>query len=308
MMITDRVTRKAIKSELFSIECGSRQGPPILLIHGITGSHRYWNPVRNQLERYYRLLAPDLLGFGLSPKPHIHYTIEIFRDSLRNFLVEKRLECQKLILMGHSMGALIAAEYAAAYPAYVDKLVLIALPVYSNESTAHDIFWSGSPSYRNLLTTNTFSENLSQIKRSGFGMSLLYLTKIPAPVLLDSRRFTFRSLTSSLENCLLKYNPEPVLSRIASFPILALHGERDRVSLLDSVIMMQEKFPNIVLKIIRDSGHHIILTHASESIDEILDFLSAGKGAAHRISERRSASSAWSRLFTKSGKRRHLTG
>ena len=301
-MIHDALAMKAVRSELFYVEHGPREAPLILLLHGITGSHRYWISARKYLEKHYHLLIPDLLGFGESPKPHIRYTIEVFRDSIRNLLVKKRLEDRKLIILGHSLGALIAAEYAVAYPSHIDRLALVSIPLYANESYAHDLFWKGSPSYRNLLASNAFNKNFSQIKRSGLGMSLLYMSKIPTSVVLDCRKFTFRSLTSTLENCLLRYNAEQILDRISAFPILAIQGEKDQVSPVENIIDIQERLPHISLKLIKGSGHHIVLTHTAECMKEVLNFLADGKGPSNRPHE-----PPRTKLFNQIGKCRTTT-
>ncbi len=275
-MTHDPLISRATRSKLFAIDCGSIDHPTILFIHGITGSHRYFTQLRKHLEQSFRLLIPDLLGFGHSPKPHIRYTLEIFRDSIRNFIIRKNLENTALSIVGHSLGALIAVQYAATYSEHVHKVVLVSLPIYPNEDEAHDVFWSGSASYRNLLTTNTVNDNIAQIVRSGLGMSLRYLSRIPAPVILDSRKFTFTSLTSTLENCLLKYNVNHASDALAKTPpasVLLLHGERDQVSLLENVLEIRKRFPHLPLKTIKDSGHHILLTHAAECADTIHAFL-----------------------------------
>ncbi|MEW5807363.1 MAG: alpha/beta hydrolase [Acidobacteriota bacterium] len=273
VMSPDLFLKRIVQNKLFHLEEGPKGGKPILLIHGITGSHRYWNTIRKKLAKNNHLIIPDLLGFGYSPKPYIHYSVDIFRDSLRSLLLSKNLEHHRIILIGHSLGTIIAAEYAAAYPGQVAGLVLISIPAFPNEAMAHRIFWRGSASYRNLLTTNSFSANFSQIWRSGFNMSLTYLSRIPFPVLIDSRKFTFRSLTSTLENCLLKYRADQFLSRLNDIPVLALHGERDQVSPLSGVIDLAKKLPELSLKVIKHSGHHIVLTHPQECLHEIERFL-----------------------------------
>src|SRR5207244_6058182 len=44
-------------------------GPPVVLLHGLAGSHRFWRPVARGLASRYRVIVPDLLGFGASPRP-----------------------------------------------------------------------------------------------------------------------------------------------------------------------------------------------------------------------------------------------
>ncbi len=272
-MIFDPIEKKAVKRRLYYVEEGNPEGKILLFIHGITGSHRYWNPLRKYFSGKYHIIIPDLLGFGYSPKPHIKYTIEIFRGSIRNLITEKKLEKDKIIFIGHSLGAIIALEYAAAYRENTDRLLLLSLPSHTNEEYAHKLFFQGSPSYRNLLVSNSLNDNLSQIKSAGLNMSIRYLSKIPISVLLDSRKFTFRSLTSTLENCLLKYRTDEVFSRLNNIPIKVIHGSQDQVSLLKNVIELQKRMSSFSLKIIKNSGHHILLTHPNICFNEIIHFI-----------------------------------
>src|SRR5262245_39170452 len=96
----------------------------------------------------YRVIIPDLLGFGLSPKPAIDYTLGAFRGALREFLQHEGVAGRKHVLVGHSLGSLIAIEYAIEHPNEVEALVLMNLPRHTSSQEAHDLFWLGSSSYR----------------------------------------------------------------------------------------------------------------------------------------------------------------
>ncbi|HUD73133.1 MAG TPA: alpha/beta fold hydrolase, partial [Dongiaceae bacterium] len=76
---------------LHHVEHGPVGAPVIVFLHGITGSRRYWEKRVRSLQGRYRLVLPDLLGFGLSPKPRLDYGMPIFRDTLRDFLVDRGL-------------------------------------------------------------------------------------------------------------------------------------------------------------------------------------------------------------------------
>jgi len=130
------------------VEKGNLRGPVLLFLHGITGSRRYFDRKVRPLERDYRLVIPDLLGFGLSPKPYVEYTLDLFRDSVRAFLEERGLAEAPLTIVGHSLGGLIALQYAARYPEHVRRMILVSLPRYSDPVSAHALFWRGSPSPR----------------------------------------------------------------------------------------------------------------------------------------------------------------
>ncbi len=258
---------------LHYVTSGPPGAPPILFLHGITGSRRYFQKKVRPLERDYRLILPDLIGFGLSPKPYVEYTIDLYRDSVRALLEELGLADRPIRIVGHSLGALIALEYAARHGTHVDRMALLSVPRFRDPATAHAIFWRGSPHYRRLLNEHSLSQTLSQIKRSGIEVTLRYLFRFPWTVLLDSHKFTFKSLTSTLEHCLLNYQVDRVLPQVPSIPTLLIHGERDLVAPLSHILQLPETYPFMRLTTIRGTGHHLFLTHTTECLGLIADFL-----------------------------------
>lgn len=255
------------------LETGNPRGPAVLFLHGITGSRRYFARKVRPLERDYRLVIPDLPGFGLSPKPYVEYTLDLFRDSVRGFLEERGLAETPLTIVGHSLGGLIALHYAARYPGRVRRLILVSLPRYSDPVSAHALFWRGSPHYRRLLNEHSLAETLSQMKRSGLEITLRYLLKFPWSVLIDSHKFTFKSLTSTLEHCLLNFQVDSILPAVPPVPTLLIHGEQDSVAPLDHVRPLPQLYPFMRLHALRGTGHHLFLTHTRTCLQLMREFL-----------------------------------
>ena len=253
---------------------GRPRGQAILFLHGITGSRRYFLKKVRRLESSYRLLLPDLPGFGESPKPRTDYTIELYRDSVRRTIVDAGLEGERIHIVAHSLGALIALEYSALFPENVDRMVLMSVPRFESPHTAHAYFWKGSPNYRRLLNEHSFAENIAQWRRSGLQMAVQYMFSFPLSVIQDSRKFTLNSLTSTLEHCLLNYRVDDVLARMKGHPIRLIHGRLDQVAPLANVQHLPSLHANLDLVEIPDSGHHIFLTHSRRCLDLIEEHLS----------------------------------
>ncbi len=107
----------------------SGSGPTVVLLHGIFSSSRYWSKVRKLLEDDYKVIAIDLLGFGNSPKPRkSQYDYEEHIDAINQTLKQYNVE-EPFILIGHSMGALIALRYSTLYEDRVRQLVLTNMPI-----------------------------------------------------------------------------------------------------------------------------------------------------------------------------------
>jgi len=245
----------------------------MVFLHGITGSRRYWEKRVTRLASRYWLVIPDLLGFGLSPKPPVDYTIPRYAASVRSFLESEKVSGRRPILVGHSLGALIAIQYTIDHHEDVDSLILVNLPRFESPEQAHRLFWLGSPQYRKLLNEHSISQNLLQIRRSGVDLFLKYLVKFPWGVLADCRKFTMRSLTSTLEHCLLNYRLDDLLPRLRPVPTLLIHGARDGVAPVDHIRHLPQAYPFMKLKIIRSSGHHVFLTHTKRCLRAMDAFL-----------------------------------
>src|SRR3989442_1708301 len=99
-------------------------GPVILLIHGITGNARQWDPVIPLLAERYTVVAPDLLGHGESAKPRGDYSLGAYAASVRDLLVA--LGHRRATVVGHSLGGGIAMQFAYEYPPFAERLVLVS--------------------------------------------------------------------------------------------------------------------------------------------------------------------------------------
>jgi pimeloyl-ACP methyl ester carboxylesterase len=253
---------------------GAHDAPPVLMIHGITASGRYWLPRMLPLAQRRRLVVPDLPGFGLSPKPYVDYNMDFFTEALFGFIQRCGLEDRRIPIVGHSLGALLALEIAAREPERVERLALLNVPRFESAEVAHRVMLEGSSSYRSLLLMNSWSARVSQMRRVGWRLTTRSLRRLPWEVLVDARRFTFRSLTSTLENCLLHYRVDDTLSRCPEgLPTLLIHGEQDQPAPLTGVTALTRRPPYPRLETIPDGGHHLVHTHTSECLRLLDEFL-----------------------------------
>ncbi len=105
--------------------------PPssIILIHGLMDSAEQWRANMDALATTHHVWAIDLIGFGFSSRVTTPtYSLAMFARSIREFMDAQNIA--RASLVGHSLGAAIALHFAYAYPARVEKLVLIAPATY----------------------------------------------------------------------------------------------------------------------------------------------------------------------------------
>ena len=108
-------------------------GAIIVLLHGIGRTGNVWKRVTEQLttaQPNSRIIAYDLLGFGASPKPdHLQYSVDDHAAAVIASLKKARVQ-KPVILVGHSMGCLVAVRVARLRPELVHHLVLYEMPLY----------------------------------------------------------------------------------------------------------------------------------------------------------------------------------
>jgi pimeloyl-ACP methyl ester carboxylesterase len=108
--------------ELSYLDSGN--GPAVLFIHGLLGSHRNWAHLVDALDTRHRVVAPDLIGHGASAKPMGDYSLGAHAATLRDLL--DHLGIARVTLVGHSLGGGIAMQFCYLFPDRVERLVLVS--------------------------------------------------------------------------------------------------------------------------------------------------------------------------------------
>lgn len=105
-------------------------GPVVVMIHGIASSSVTFQNLVPVLEPTHRCITIDILGFGESPAPEgATYSLDEHAAAVHRTIKALRLT-EPFVLVGHSLGSLIAARYAAKHRRHVSRLVLVSSPIY----------------------------------------------------------------------------------------------------------------------------------------------------------------------------------
>ena len=102
---------------------GEPNGKTVVLLHGKNFFGSYWKDTIRFLARNgFRVIVPDQIGFGKSSKPNIHYSFHLLAANTRKLI--DTLDIKQAIVVGHSMGGMLAVRFALMYPETVMRLVL----------------------------------------------------------------------------------------------------------------------------------------------------------------------------------------
>ena len=110
------------QGQVFWREVG--QGTTLVFLHGSWNDGSQWLPLTKRLSQFYHCLVPDLLGFGESERPNLHYSVELQVECLAEYL--EALKLRQVYLIGYSLGAWIATSYALRFPDQVKGLILLS--------------------------------------------------------------------------------------------------------------------------------------------------------------------------------------
>lgn len=238
-------------------------GRPLLLLHGLASSSRYWEPHLPALSPWYRMVAPDLLGFGLSPKPaRCAYTTADHLAALAGALAG-RIDGPATVV-GHSMGAILALHLARAHPEWVRRLVLISLPVLGPCAWGHHANGRQRRLHHAAVHTRAGRALVEAGMRGAAPLwrAGLYRLRrnVPPGAARDALRATWSAYWRSLEEVV--YGSDvPALFASTRVPLTLIHGGRDPLAPIAPVRALAHTHLGATLMEVPDAGHNPAYTH-----------------------------------------------
>jgi pimeloyl-ACP methyl ester carboxylesterase len=118
-----QIENENVQMAYMDVKPSSPNGKTVILFHGKNFNGFYWKDVISFLSQTgYRVIVPDQIGWGKSSKPDIHYSFYMLAKN--NQLLLDSLRIKKIVVIGHSMGGMLATRFALMFPDRVEKLVL----------------------------------------------------------------------------------------------------------------------------------------------------------------------------------------
>lgn len=263
------MTIRAPTALLYTKELGTR-GPVLVFLPGVGGTTRYWENRVEPLERDYRIVLIDLLGFGRSPKPWTRYTVD------RHVAELHRVLCGlgPVTLVGHSFGAVAAVAYATRFPRQVEGLVLLSLPCFGGLEEALKYYRRRGGPDRWMMTNVLVAAVTCVFTRRILGHFLPRLiSDIPREVAEDLVQHTWFSSVSTMWDGVYRHDIAGDADRLsADMPVLCLHGDRDVTAPIEYVRRLMEGRPRWRMCVLPDIDHHPLLRDPAACLDSIRHF------------------------------------
>ena len=265
-------------------EAGDVTAPAMVLIHGFTSSTLVWSRVFLRLaDAGYRVIAPDMLGYGYTAKPRNgEYTIEGQAKLLVRLL--DVLGIPRAIIVGSSYGGAVAATVGLDYPDRVEKLILVGA-VNNNRPLAFTLMrLFGSPVFGDVVSPLLIGSRRLLRRR----MKRVYDEH---SWVLDERRVDARHLplrAANTHRAIIRtvrgWDAERISrdAHLISQPTLLLWGENDREIPISDAERLHDEIPGSRLIVFLNCGHLPHEEYPEEFTNVVDDFCRELAGSSRK--------------------------
>jgi pimeloyl-ACP methyl ester carboxylesterase len=246
----------------------SGSGDPVVFLHGFRGSGRYWEPHIRSLAASHQVIVVDLLGFGYSPWPaDASYDIEEHLSAIHR-TIQPIVGDRRITVVGHSMGAILASEYALRYRDRVSSLVVLNAPMFRSDAEAKARIREMSHMAA-MFSVQRFWARASCDLVCAFRPLLFKIAPrlepdVPPHVARDAVLHRWESFDRTLRNVVLQSRLEETLRSIASLPITIIHGTTDQIT--DRERLEATAAATGAKLVFVRGGHNIYLENPSETM------------------------------------------
>ena len=239
------------------------KGFPLVLVHGFLGSSTMWRPQIDFFKEKFRVITPDLPGFGKSNKAKLHNSIQSISNLLLECLKEKNIN--KFYLLGHSMGGMIVQEMAKKKGNNISKLVCYSTGAIGEMPGRFETVDSS----RKNLKKKGLKTMVRNIAKTWFveGEKAKYFDVCIEAGMLTS--------AEAIDNSLIafkKWNGVDTLKNIKN-ETLIIWGDKDKSYNLEQVKILEKNISNSSLVIFDGCAHNVHLEKIQEFNRTVLNFI-----------------------------------
>jgi pimeloyl-ACP methyl ester carboxylesterase len=195
------------------------RGRPVLFLHGWLGSWRYWYPTIEVVGSHFRTFSLDFWGFGDSRRTNTSESIENYSNQVVHFL--DRLGIDRILLVGHSMGGMVALKTAIDHPDRIVRVVTVGAP-FKGTSISWALKLTDIPFFANVFAQWPW------LRRTLFRF---FLGEARDPAVHEIIDDSLKSSASTLRHAvssMLRTDLRPELPSLR-VPALIIHGGRDDI-------------------------------------------------------------------------------
>jgi pimeloyl-ACP methyl ester carboxylesterase len=242
-------------------------GEPLLLCHGVRGSHQNWEFFLPHLRDSFQVIMPDSRGHGQSTELTEPSTMDLYSTDMISLL--DHLEIRRCIIAGHSMGGFIVQQMALDVPDRIKALILInTAPMVDVEGAMAQIelgklSYGLSPKEAVLKLLEFEFHDPNKIRNTPGMLDLLFHSAEEGQRLANSH--------GSAQGACAKFNIQDRVKEI-KLPTLVLCGAEDKTFPCRWNKFYAENLPNATTQVIKGTSHSVQLEQPEELAQAIINF------------------------------------
>ncbi|MFW9848589.1 MAG: alpha/beta fold hydrolase [Candidatus Thorarchaeota archaeon] len=239
---------------------GNERGPKLILIHGLYVNSDCWKYQLPWFERDYHILRFDLHGHGRSLITGNRITIRNYVNDMSILL--KHLGWDKdLIVVGHSLGGMVAQVYAHENQDKIRKLVIASSYCFVRDEEVSEVL----ESFRQY-TMDQFSRGIGRLGLTPYNKEdAMWIAKMMRDYLTKENAILATYASAGFNFC--------DHLRDIEIPTLIIVGENDQTTPIEAAEMMHNRLPRSELNVVENANHLVIIDHSQQFNETVSSFL-----------------------------------
>jgi 4,5:9,10-diseco-3-hydroxy-5,9,17-trioxoandrosta-1(10),2-diene-4-oate hydrolase len=232
---------------------------PVLFVHGIGSFIEHWERNLTEFSKHHRVYALDLVGFGLTEKPMISYSIPLLAKFVQDFMNVKGIKSASVI--GHSLGATVASELCLLNPNIVDKLILLDGGLFGRKVGATFRILS-VPFVGEWFMRPNRDRTEQFLKLMFFDQTLVTEESVDIAFERNARPGSAKAFLKTLRSMGNVFGTKRALvnrmienKNLLTSPTLIIWGKNDNILPVEYAYKAAEILPNVTLQIFDNCGH-----------------------------------------------------
>ena len=257
------------------------EGPPVILIHGLSNSIEDWLLNFQEIAAHHRVYALDLIGHGRTDKPlSASYDILELARFVKDFMDALNIQCAHLV--GHSLGGAISLTVARNYPSYCNKLVLVDSAGLAQECSIL-LRLASVPVMGEFLGSlfmqGDLKKRMTMQRESWPNPEIvpdeMIALKYAATLWKDISKTYFKTLRAFVNFRGMKGSSvAPIVKGLESLanPVLVVWGEQDDLLPVSQAQIVKDKVPHAQVEIFENSKHDPMIVNPQRFNQLVLEF------------------------------------
>jgi pimeloyl-ACP methyl ester carboxylesterase len=248
-----------------------------VFLHGLAATGRYWGSAYDPLAVEHRLVFPDLLGFGGSPRPPSGYGPDDHAHAVAKCLYEVGTVDEPALLVGHSLGTLVALRVANLYPELVAGIVGFSPPIAATRDAIGQRLSDMGPGAGLFGVDTRWAELACRGlcgRRTAVAARLAswWRPDLPVEIAVDGVQHSRSSYCETITRVVLAAEA-PAWLKATTVPVHLIIGCEDKVPDLAFVQALSTRLPHVTTAAWPHADHDAPLAYGAACRLEIEDFL-----------------------------------